>query len=300
MKVIVSGASGFVGSHLIDECVKSEFETIGIVRDIDLMVRKNSSTLYVTMDNLLESPARMESIAGSDCFFHFAWSGTSGNDRTDINKQLTNIGTLYKCLKIASEAGCTKFINACSIMEYEVIKKWISSDSSYTMSEIYSTMKLSSDILGRIIAENMGMRYISLIISNIYGPNEMSERFVYTVLKKMIQNSKILLTDCKQLYDFIYISDAVRAMISVAENGVNGNYYIGNAEQHPLRSFVEIMKEVTNSKSELCFGAVENKTKGHVYADLNCSRIYDELGFKTAVAFDEGIRITTDYIRGGI
>ncbi len=297
MKAIISGATGFLGRHLVEECIKNEIETICIVRKIRLCNFDDHFVKQVTISELSNSYEIAKLLDGSEFFFHLAWTGTSGKGRTDIGTQLGNIEVLKECINIAAKAGCKKFINAGSIMEAEIMQRWMDRDAGYSLNDVYSVIKLSSDYLGRILAEDKGLKYVNLVISNIYGPNELSERFIYSVLKKMIRNERIPLTDCEQLYDFIYISDAIRAMIDVAVRGTGGSYYIGNKEQYPLRGFVMEMKEVTGSCSELGFGEIKKKAKDLRFNELNCSRLFDELGFSPQISFAEGIRNTAEYVR---
>lgn len=67
--------------------------------------------------------------------------------------------------------------------------------------------------MAKIVSVNAEIEYINVIISNIYGAGEESERFFNTTLRKMMNHEKIPLTHGEQMYDFIYVSDAVRAII---------------------------------------------------------------------------------------
>ena len=136
-----------------------------------------------------------------------------------------------------------------------------------------------------------------MIISNVYGVGERSTRFINATVKKMLSNETIPLTEGIQQYDFIYVTDAVKAFILVAEKGQNlANYYIGNSKQIPLREFVERMYKVLDSSSELQFGVVPMEAIVLDYNELDTGRLERELGFVPQVPFEEGIKRLSDWI----
>ncbi len=299
MKVIISGANGFLGQNLVNECCNNGIEVVAILRKNPIGESGDySNCLYVTLQEALSDKAVVEKMQNADFFFHFAWVGTSGPTRKNVDEQIENLAILEKCMRVAALSDCKKFINAGSIMEAEMLQRWSAPSANYQSTDVYSVLKITSDYLGRIKAAENGIDYINLVISNIYGPGERSERFINSVLKKMINNIDISLSSCTQLYDFIYITDAVKAIMKVAEGGKSGNYYIGNAEQKPLKDFVIKMQEVTKTDSKLLFGDVMKSNKDLVFSELDCSRIYNELGFVIKTSFTEGIRKTVDYLKG--
>lgn len=129
---------------------------------------------------------------------------------------------------------------------------------------------------------------------------EKSERFLNNTLKKMIQNENIPLTHGKQLYDFIYVTDAVKEIILVAEKEEEmQNYYIGNRNLRPLKEFVIEMKEVLNSKSDLEFGKIPFNGRELDYSNINM-QWFEKWNYIPEVSFKEGILLTQNWImRGG-
>ena len=97
----------------------------------------------------------------------------------------------------------------------------------------------------KTIAADINLNYVNVIISNVYGPGERTPRFLNSVIRALINNQDLDLTEGKQLYDFIYIDDAMQMIKMVAEKAKNfESYYIGNTMQYPLREFVIKAKEI--------------------------------------------------------
>lgn len=301
-RVIVTGANGFVGSVLTKELSKRGIETLAVVRnaasDIEsIQGLPNVKIVYCELNNISNLPQKILD-RGVDTFFHFAWSGTSGDSRGDINRQLANVKAACEAVTVAKSLGCNTFVNACSIMEYEAMQYVPMDSSAPGIGTIYAAAKQSADFMSKILAVKLGITYKAVIISNIYGPGEKSARFVNTILKKMIKNEPIQLTDGTQLYDFIYIDDAVEAILKVAEGKsiYNESVYIGNSEQRPLREFVLKMKETINSKSKLCFGAVKYNGALLTYREFNVKKLEKKLKFHPKVSFYSGIQNTKKWI----
>ena len=151
--------------------------------------------------------------------------------------------------------------------------------------------------MAKTLAVRENIDYINIIISNIYGAGEKSARFLNQLLRKLISNQKIPLTTGEQLYDFIYVTDAVKGIILAAQKGKNCfSYYIGNQTPQPLKQFILQAKEGLKSESELAFGEVPFKGAKLTYKEFDTNKLYD-LGFKTEISFQKGIQMTAEWIK---
>ena len=107
-------------------------------------------------------------------------------------------------------------------------------------------------------ASNLSIEFISTIISNIYGPGESSDRLIKSIIKKALKNERVSLTSCEQLYDFIYITDAIRAFYLIGENGTSfQEYYIGNKNIKKMKEYIYEISQVFNGNIELGIGDID-------------------------------------------
>lgn len=299
MKAIVTGATGFVGGRLVDELLCQRDEVTVIVRNRARVPREWNTRVHIVEASLgqLQGLEVQDFFSPrADVFFHFAWDGTSGNKRADVCLQLQNAQFACDAVKLAGRLQCGRFINAGSIMEYEAMQ-YISADGALPgMGNIYSTAKLAADFMAKTVAAQEGIDYINTIISNIYGAGERSARFLNTTLRKMLNHEAIPLTHGEQMYDFIYVSDAVKAIAFAGKKGEkNASYYIGNARQHPLKEFILQMKEVTGSQSQLLFGEVPFAGATLSYREFDTEKL-TRMGCLPSIDFAQGVNLTKKWM----
>lgn len=302
MKAIVTGASGFLGKWLVNELLNKGVIVIALVNSSSVIPSEwdnehNLKLHRIPLEKLSESERTLSQYKPIEYFFHLAWSGTSGDLRYDNSLQISNIQYACDATRIAEYLACTKYINFGSIMEYDAAKMLALSTAEMGIGSIYSVSKMAADLMSRALASKMKLFYNNVIISNIYGPGEKSGRFVNTIIRKMLANEKIALTACNQKYDFIYVKDAINAILTVADLGTPGeSYYIGNTTQMPLREYILQMRDILCSQSELEFGAIPLAGEPLTYQEFNTGKLEMELGFKPSVSFKEGINKTRDWI----
>lgn len=300
-KVIVTGATGFLGKAVTEELVQAGVTVYAIVRDIKkASCFQNNPLIQVIvcdMDEIDQLEKRITS-RNFDAFYHFAWKGTTGKSREDYTLQLSNVGDTCKAVEVAHQLGCDKFIFAGSLMEYESMKYIPQNQSKPVLNYIYRTAKLTAHFMAKAVAVSLNQNFISTIISNVYGCGEISPRLINSSLKKMIHNEKTDFTPAEQLYDFIYIEDAARAFSAIGENGIPySEYYIGNREIKPLKEYLMEMRDCVDKKLELGIGKIPFDGISLSYEEFNRDQLYNDTGFKADISFSEGICKTIAWLR---
>lgn len=297
-RIGITGATGFVGKALVDKLLALGSEVTVFVRDKDKAYSywgEKVKIMYFDIQNSanIQSLDRFE----VDTVFHLAWYGTSGIERTNVKTQLLNVQGTCEFLSKCAENGCKRFVYSGSIMEYEVMEYLPKNGAIPSLTAIYSTAKMTADFMLKSLAGTKGIEYVNCMISNIYGESENSERFLNSTIRKMLKNETVLMTTGKQLYDFIYISDAIEEIIIAGIWGKGSNtYYIGSEEQLPLRNYIEKMKEVCLSNSEIKYGEIPYNNAYLTYQEFEKDKIFKEYDYKMQYSFTDGIlRVITAY-----
>ncbi|WP_158099602.1 NAD(P)-dependent oxidoreductase [Faecalibacterium sp. An77] len=298
--VIVTGANGFIGKTLVNALLEKGYYVVALdIRFDDVLVDDERVTCINVMNK--EVAALTQEIPHQEyrCFFHLAWSGTSGPARADYNVQLNNVKLACDYIKLCSEIGCKRVVYASSINEMETYEYLQSDDIEPAGGYIYGTGKLAAHLMGETVAKLNHIDFIPVIITNIYGVGEKSARMIYTSINKLVHKEHCSFTAGYQTYDFIYITDAINSIIAVAEKGKAFNrYYIGSGEPKPLRDFLLQMRDIVDPQAEIGLGDIPFKGVDISYDQFDLKKVERDTGYQNKVPFAEGIRMTAEYIRG--
>lgn len=301
-RVVVTGAAGFVGSALVKECLKNNVEVFAIDILDDPLSRldlDNSKLTYLKADVFNSIQIRdLLKDKGIDAFYHFAWIGSAGPLREDIECQINNAKMTVELLKVAKEIGCNKFICAGTIMEFESFEAVFSQESKPQMSFIYGIGKQLAHSLCKLTANRIGIDLIWTHITNSFGVGESSPRLINSTIRKCINKEPLRFTSGTQNYDFIYIDDVARAFYLLGNYGkANKSYVIGSGNAGPLRSFLKKLVYTCDKDAVPLFGDVPFTGVNLDLSVFSTHEIERDCGFNTSVSFEEGIKKTFEWLK---
>ena len=300
-KAIVTGANGFVGTAVCRELAGRGVEVIAVVRHPEEVIRGIESVpgIRIVYADLSDFRRLAEVIPDRDidALYHFAWVGSAGPLRGDADVQMRNVQYTCDTVKACAEMGCGRFVFASSIMEYE-IEATMATDATPGINTLYCSAKVAADYMARTLAGSLGVDYIRAVISNIYGPGEMSPRLVNTSIRKMLRGEHCAFSAGEQMYDFIYITDAAKTFAAIGEKGIrNRTYYIGSPEPKPLKEFLLAMRDCVDPGVEIGLGELPFSGVSLTYREFDIHAVEKDTGFVPEVSFEEGIRRTAEWIR---
>lgn len=300
-EAIITGADGFIGRNLVQELLKNNYEVYAVVRKKSLAEQKikdHNRLHFIECDmNHYEKLLNHTELKNIPIIFHFAWAGVSDQYSMDYITQLNNVKCACDLQNVASQLGIKRIVFADSIMEYEHLKAMEEGFYQVSMRNTYHVAKITARNLIQLRAANMNMEFIPVVISNIYGIGENSPRFINTTIRNLLHRKHMSFTSGEQMYDFIYISDAIRAIRLAGERGKNNKlYYIGNAKQRSLKSFLLEMRDVIATDMELGIGEVKLQGVSLTYDEINTRGIFEDFDFKPQYTFAQGIQLTAQWI----
>lgn len=298
--VIITGADGFVGSYTVQHFIDNGCKVLALDMGKTphrLHVRKDLKYLQCDIAN---TKAMLEKIPHGiyDTFIHFAWAGSAGTARIDYNLQMQNALNTVECMKTAKELGCSRFVCAGSIMEYEVEAAIHSQGSLPGMGYIYGMGKHIAHCMCKSVAANIGIELLWPMITNAYGIGELSPRFVNTTLRKIINKEPLQFTAGTQNYDFVYVSDVAKAIYLVAINGKPFyEYMIGSGNAKPLREFIMDMVNSCDPECKPMFGDVPFTGTNIPLSTFDIADIKTDCGFEPDVSFADGTKMTMEWLK---
>ena len=228
---------------------------------------------------------------GCDCFIHLAWKGTRGSLRMDQEMQQKNVSYSLQGIKSMLHAGCGRVVLAGSQAEYGLQLELTSERAACVPHTEYGKAKLALSQQAAELCSQKNVDYKLLRIFSVYGPGDHSDTMIMSILNDMLRNNPCKLTQCTQMWDFLYVSDAVEAIFRLCSAPcANGVYNIACGDVRPLKSFVEEMYEVTHSASQLLFGALPYSEMGRMSLWPDVSKLKHELCWEPVITFEQGMQ----------
>lgn len=301
-KAIVTGANGFVGSHVCKELCKENVKVYAVIKDENENIDniKDLSGISIVYCDLSQINELSEKINDDDIdvFYHFAWVGSAGSLRCDEEIQLKNALWTSTALRTADKMKCKKFVNAGSIMEKETYTAVYTQESTPALPYIYGAGKLIAHAICKPIANSLDIDLCWAVITNAYGVGELSPRFVNTTIRKIIAGEPLQFTAATQNYDFIYIDDVAKAFVAIGKYGKpNKEYTIGSGNARPLKEFIVEMQQALAPEAELVFGDVPFTGVNMPLEAFDTADIEADCHFKPSISFSEGTKLTMDWLK---
>lgn len=293
MKILLTGATGFLGTQLLADFLNRNYQV--------LITRRASTDLGPVFQRFgkleawdCENLANLFSVHPDvDVIIHAATDyGREGSEPTATF--WANEAFPIKLLELAIRHGIASFINMDTFFNSN--KVLYAHLGAYTLSKRhFQEWGLHCATAGRI-------GFVNLRLFHLYGPGDGPQKFVPAMVARCLAGEQIDLTDGEQKRDFIYIDDVVSAVGTVLEAELGQgdgyrHYDVGTGTSHSVRDFMETMQRICASGAKLNFGALPIRSGefGDSRADTKRLRA---LGWQAKVDIEAGIRsVIKDTVR---
>lgn len=299
MKILVTGACGFVGSHLIDLLLKNNVSVIAVdmVVKPGLAERENVKAIQCNLDNVDDLPELIVD-RDIDCCIHLAWQGANGPARADYEVQLNNIRRTLRLCEILPKLNIKRFVGIGTLAEKDT-SNYIPNDGATPNAVAqYGVAKMSAQFMSKIICTQLRIDHIWCQLSNLYGVGDSTNNFINFASKLMLSGKRASFTLGEQMYDFVYITDIALGIFLAATKGkTNTAYYVGSGNQRKLKYFIADIRDAIDTNIELHLGEVPFNGVCLPDEEFDCTKLQNDTGYKAEVPFGLGIRNTVDWLR---
>jgi len=309
MKCLVTGAAGFIGSHISEKLIELGHNVIAIdcftdyyprtIKESNIVgLRKNGRCTFID-ENLLKVDLN-KLLKGIDIIFHqAAQAGVRASWGKDFNIYIdNNILATQMLLEAARKSKIKKLIYASSSSVYGDIKDIPMREDSPTLPiSPYGTTKLAAEHLCQLYHKNFGIPAVSLRYFTVYGPRQRPDMAFNKFIKAMLSDKEIAIYgDGKQTRDFTYISDAVDANIAAMESKETGKTFnIGGGSRVSVNKVIEILENIIGEKARTAYTEKQKGDMKDTVADI--SRAQKLLGYKPKVKLEEGLKKEVEWLK---
>ncbi len=252
--VLISGATGFVGRHLVRH-LTGRGVTVGcIVRDAS-----DTSTIgkAATILPYRGSTEELRDIVGRfapRCILHLASYFTAEHQAVDVEKLIgSNLLFATQLADAAASAQVDLFVNTgTSWQHYD--------GAAYNPVCLYAATKQAFDDILRYYRERFGLRVVTLELADTYGPGDPRKKLVPLLVERVKDNQTLQMSAGEQRISLVFISDVVDAFVRALQivagvaPGEEARFSVGAAEQPRLRDLVALVEREAGVKLDISWG----------------------------------------------
>jgi len=279
MKILLTGATGFLGSHIAENLLENGFELILTKRNNSNLKNCQSFSSNVAWVNTDEDLWIDEVINFNPrIIIHSAWNGVSSSNREDWESQLSNIDYMYFLLKIAKECNIDKFISLGSQAEYGMFEGRISENYPLNPTTSYGVVKLAASRILKIFCEDNDIKWYWLRVFSVFGEREDEKWLIPSVIKTMLtEQTQMNFTPCEQKYAYLYVRDFAQSITNVViANGSSGIYNLSSDNPLSLQDIIVMIKDRVNPCFKLNFGQLAYRENQSMHIEGDSTKFNSE------------------------
>ena len=306
MRILVTGGAGFIGSHIMDQCVALGHE-VAIVDNLweeggGKKENLNSKATFYRADITDEATLQKifdevrPEIVSHQAAQHSVAISTK-NPQLDAR---VNVLGLLNVLTNCTRIGTRKIIFASSGATYGTPARLpIDEEVPQRPESPYGITKMVTEHYLRYWQEANGLTYTALRYGNVYGPRQdpNGEAGVIAIFAKRFLNHDSVRIDWdgEQQKDYVFVEDVARANVLAIDHGDNDIFCIGTGRGASVNELYHTLEKITGYTPEIVRAP---KRPGDIYlAYFDCSKAERVLGWKPQVTLEEGMAKTVDFFR---
>lgn len=309
-KILVTGAAGFIGSHLVEKLLKDGFKVTGIdnfdpfydrrVKEDNISeALKHPNFKFIELD-IRNYKGLFEKLKEDyDAIAHIAAkAGVRPSINDPIEYQEVNLYGTQNLLEFAKKKNIKQFVFTSSSSVYGINKNvpWKESDHVLLPISPYASSKVSAELLGHVYSKIHNIRFIGLRLFTVYGPRQRPDLAIHKFVKLAMEDNPIpFYGDGKTSRDYTYVEDIINGIV-LALNYTSTMYEIVNLGDHQsitLNELVTVIEQCINKKIKLEILPKQPGDVDNTYADISLAK--QLLKWEPTVTIKEGINKFVDW-----
>jgi nucleoside-diphosphate-sugar epimerase len=291
-KILITGAAGFVGRHLVHSCLKRGWEVVGLdPRPVVMDGWKG------TVGDMTDRAALARLLRGVDAVFHEGAVSSSPMFEPDPSRgvEVNVMGSLF-LLQACAEAGVGRFVHASTSSIYGNLPvPWKEDLALPVAPNAYAASKLAVEYLAKVYTLRGELETISLRYFSIYGPGEELKGSYANMISQFLWAMRrgeppVIYGDGNQTRDFTHVDDVVRANFAALETKSVGEICnVGTGHETSINSLAKTLADLLGK--EIAPRYVPNPIQNYVLRTLaDTSRAERLLGLTGTIPFETGVR----------
>lgn len=300
MKTIaMTGASGFIGQHLLRHYLEEGAYVVAFVPDPENMEEYKKYPNFELVKAFFEDFDHLSELTQTreiDIFYYLSWGGY-GKATNDYAAQIQNIKPICDTVAEAGKMGCKRFLFSTSFSEYMISEHETLSHNAGAHCNVYGAAKQAARVMAHATAAQKGVPFLCVAFANTFGVGDRSHRSTNLFVHKLLRGEALDLTEGIHLYDWNYIEDTIAGLVLAGEKGkIDSVYYIGSDRRRPLKDIVGEVRDILAPGVEIRLGTY--KEDFHVdYTSVDVTKLYRDTGYQPKWDFKEAVLATANWVK---
>jgi nucleoside-diphosphate-sugar epimerase len=306
-RVLVTGAHGFIGSHLTRALLARGYEVGILAREAsDLSrIRGLEGSIFSHAADLRDPASVQKAVeeARPDAVIHLATYYAVEHRPEEVGVMMdTNVKGTIALLEASRDRGISLFLNMSTCAVYRERNSPLEETDPVSPQNLYALTKLQAEDACRFYNDRLGVPAATLRLFPPYGPADNDRRLIPYVIRSLLAGQDVQLTTGTQRWDFVYVDDVVAALLAALgrpEKTVSaGTLNVGTGNPVSVQDLVTRVHEMLGSEGNLLWGAIPHRTNEVWYNSGSPEKIRSVLGWTPETSLDEGLRRTIAWVKG--
>lgn len=299
---VVTGAAGFLGSHVVRRLVQEGARVTALVRESSDLWRieevlSRIHILHWSMESP-EPPQVEASLPEGATIFHLAAAGVRERSDDPVRMMAANVIGTHRLLEIARRIKAACFVYSGSCFEYGSGERVREEQWPTPVSE-YGASKAAAWVLVNQFFRRYKMPVVSLRPFTIFGPSEGGGRLIPGVMTAVLRGHSVDLTAGEQTRDFVYVEDVVEAFVRAGREprAVGHTINVCTGRAWSVRDVVAFIEKVAGRSVDARFGVCPYRSTEAWTLSGDPSRARELLGWSPSTDFQEGLARTVRWFQ---
>lgn len=293
-RVLVTGAAGFIGAHVVRQLVREGHEVFAIVRPAADRWRlagleKDLGVIEGDLRALPDIRSELRA-ARPDICLHLAWHGWSG--KAEAEENLSSLGTSLDLLRMMPDLSCDRFAAVGTCFEYDLAVEPLAESTPLHPRELYGTCKKSLFEVAQQFSALTGVSVVTPRVFYSYGPFEDVRRLVPSIVLSLLQGKRADVTPGEQVRDYLHVEDVASAIWRVAASDVGGAVNIASGQPVTIADIATRVGRLVGKPELVRLGAIPYRPGEPMRILGDATILRERLGWTARYDLDRGLADT--------
>lgn len=295
MRILLTGATGFLGKHLLKKIIENKYECCILSRNTK-RIKKNIDSVINVINYHNGKLDYVEEIStfNPEIVIHLAGYLTSADDYNSIERLLeSNIEFTSKLCFAIQKTNVRFFFNTGSSTEYYY------GDGNPEPAYFYSATKIAARHIIEYFSRKNKFEVVHVLPYTIYGPNRTDKKVIDYIIDSVVMGKHSDMTDGEQVLDFIHVDDVVDFYIHLIKEQKKikpsiSEYHLGTGIGTSIKELAKMVEEVTGKKGDFHWGEIPYRHRDIFHSIAPISRIKKEFGWEPKIHLKDGLKSLLD------